>query len=307
MKLSRRQFVTASSLAAIGGSLGQTRLFGQAPAGQAPAPPVVPTFTELRRNVGTFSARGGTMGWLITPDAVVVVDSQFPDTAKMFLEGLKPRTSRKIDLLLNSHHHGDHTGGNQTLRPAVVKIVAHANVPEWQRKQAMAAKSEAAQAYPDETYKDTWRADLGTEIVSMRYYGPGHTSGDSAIVFERANIVHMGDLMFNHRHPRVDRPAGASIRNWINLLEGTTKAHNADTLYVFGHAKVGLPVTGTRADLLAFRDYFTGVLDYVQKGISAGRSMDEIVKVAAVPGFPQHEGMPAGTLQMAYEELTAKS
>jgi hypothetical protein len=91
------------------------------------------------------------------------------------------------------------------------------------------------------------------------------------------------------------------------VLEGTTKDHGADTTYIFGHAKVGMPITGTRADLLGFRDYFTAVLDYVQKGISAGKSMDEIVKVAQLPGFPQHEGAPTGTLQMAYEELTAKS
>ena len=306
MQWSRRQFVTASSLAALAGSLRQVPLFGQQPAGAAPAP-VVPMFGELRRNVGTFTARGGTMGWLITPDAVVVVDSQFPDTAQMFLDGLKSRSSRKIDLLLSTHHHTDHTGGNKTLRPAVAKIVAQANVPEWQRKQAMAAKSENDQAYPDETYKDTWKADVGTEVVSMRYYGPGHTSGDSTVVFERANIVHMGDLMFNSRHPRVDRPAGASIRNWITLLEGVTKVHTADTLYTFGHAKAGLPVTATRSDLLAFRNYFTAVLDYVQKGIAARKSMDEIVKVAEVPGFGQYEGMPTGTLTMAYEELTAKS
>jgi glyoxylase-like metal-dependent hydrolase (beta-lactamase superfamily II) len=309
MKFSRRQFVTASSLAAIGGSLARVPVFGQQPpsAPATPPPPVVPTFAELRRNVGTFMARGGCIGWLITPEAVVVVDSQFADTAQMFLDGLRPRSSRKIDLLINSHHHGDHTGGNKTLRPHVVKIVAHANVPELQRKQAAANKSEEAQAYADETYSTTWKADVGSEVISTKYYGPGHTSGDSTIVFERANVVHMGDLMFNHRHPRVDRPGGASIRNWITLLEATTKDHGADTLYIFGHAKVGMPITGSRADLLAFRDYFTGVLDYVQKGIAAGRSVEEIAKVAQVPGFPQHEGMPTGTLTMAYEELTAKT
>jgi glyoxylase-like metal-dependent hydrolase (beta-lactamase superfamily II) len=296
-------------MAAIGGSLGRARLFGQQPpaAPAAPPAPVVPTFAELRRNVGTFMARGGCIGWLITPEAVVVIDSQFADTAQMFLDGLKPRTQRRIDLLINSHHHGDHTGGNKTLRPSVVKIVAHANVPELQRKQAAAAKTEDAQAYADETYTSTWRADVGSEVISTKYYGPGHTSGDSTIVFERANVVHMGDLMFNHRHPRVDRPGGASIRNWITLLEATTKDHTADTLYIFGHAKVGLPITGSRTDLLAFRDYFTGVLDYVQKGIAAGKSVDEIAKVQQVPGFPQHEGVPTGTLTMAYEELTAKT
>ena len=225
----------------------------------------------------------------------------------MFLDGLKPRTQRRIDLLLNTHHHGDHTGGNKVLRPSVTKIVAHANVPEWQKKQAVTNKSEDAQAYADETFKDTWKMDVGNEVVSAKYYGPGHTSGDVAIFFERANIVHMGDLMFSQRHPRVDRPAGASVRNWITVLENVTKEHGADTTYIFGHAKVGLPITGSRTDLLGFRDYFTAVLDHVQKGIAAGKSADEVSKVAQVPGFPQHEGAPTGTLQMAYEELSAKS
>jgi hypothetical protein len=116
----------------------------------------------------------------------------------------------------------------------------------------------------------------------------------------------MGDLMFGARHPRVDRPSGASIRNWIVILETVTRDHNADTAYIFGHAKAGMPLTGTRADLLAFRDYFTGLLDYVQKGVAAGKTADQITKVQAVPGFPAYEGNPTGTLQMAYEELTAK-
>jgi glyoxylase-like metal-dependent hydrolase (beta-lactamase superfamily II) len=236
-----------------------------------------------------------------------VVDSQFPDTAQMLLDGLKPRTPRHIDLLVNSHHHGDHTGGNQTLRPSVVKIVGHANQPVLQRKQAAAARTEAGQAYADETFTESWKADVGSEIVSARYYGPGHTSGDIAIVFERANVVHMGDLMFNHRHPRVDRPAGASIRNWIATLERVTGDHDADTTYVFGHAKVGLPVTGTRRDLLAFRDYFSGLLDFVEKEIAAGKSVEDVSKTPQVPGFPDHEGAPAGTLQMAYEELASKA
>jgi glyoxylase-like metal-dependent hydrolase (beta-lactamase superfamily II) len=305
MKWSRREFMVASSVAVVAGSLPARRAFGQQPAAPA-APPVVPTFTPLRRNVGTFTARGGTIGWLVAPNGVVVVDSQFPDTAQMFLDGLKQRSQRKIDLLINSHHHGDHTGGNLTLRPSVVKIVGHANQPGLQKKQAATAKSEATQAYADETFAESWKADVGGEIVSTRYYGPGHTSGDIAVVFERANVVHMGDLMFSHRHPRVDRPSGASIRNWITILEKVTSAHTPDTIYIFGHSKVGLPLTGSRTDLLGFRDYFTALLAFVQKEIAAGKTVEEVAKTPQIPGFPDHEGAPAGTLQMAYEELTAK-
>jgi glyoxylase-like metal-dependent hydrolase (beta-lactamase superfamily II) len=301
MTWSRREFVAASSLAVLGGALRQVPVVGQQQA------PVTPAFTALRRNVGVFTARGGAIGWLIAPDAVVVVDSQFADTAQMLLDGLKGRTARKIDLLINTHHHGDHTSGNKTLRPSVAKIVGHANQPDLQRKQAAANKSEDQQAYADETFKDAWRADVGSEVVSAKYYGPGHTGGDIAIFFERANVVHMGDLMFNQRHPRVDRPGGASIRNWITTLEKVTSEHGADTTYIFGHAKVGQPITGTRAELLAFRDYFTALLAFVQKEIAAGTSVEEIAKAPALPGFPGHEGAPGGTLRMAYEELTAKA
>ena len=300
----RREFILRSSLAVAAGALGSARLFGQQAPAAAPQPPTVPVFTPIRRNVGTFTARGGTMGWLVTPDAVLVIDSQFADTAQMFLDGLKTRTPRKIDLLLNTHHHPDHTGGNKVLRPSVAKIVSHQNVPGLQKKQAAAAKTEDAQAYADETFKDGWKVEIGKEKVSAKYYGPGHTSGDAVFFFQQANIVHMGDLMSHQRHPRVDRPAGASIRNWLVSLEKVTKDHNNDTVYIFGHSRVGAPVTGPKQDLLALRDYFSAMLDYVQKGITAGKSADEIIK-AGMPQFAQNEGTPA--LQVCYDELTAKA
>jgi glyoxylase-like metal-dependent hydrolase (beta-lactamase superfamily II) len=303
MQQNRREFIVTSSLAVAAGALGPVRLLGQQPPAAA-QPPATPLFTPLRRNVATFTARGGTMAYLMTPDAVLVIDSQFADTAQMFMDGLKTRTPRKIDLLLNTHHHPDHTGGNKVLRPMVAKIVAHRNVPALQMKQAAANKTEGAQAYADETFQDDWKVDIGNETVSTKYYGPGHTSGDAVVFFQRANIVHMGDLMSHQRHPRVDRPAGASIRNWLVSLEKVVKDHDDDTIYIYGHSKVGLPVTGPKADLLALRDYFTAMLDYVQKGIAAGKSADEIVK-AGLPQFAQNEGTPA--LQVAYDELTSKS
>jgi glyoxylase-like metal-dependent hydrolase (beta-lactamase superfamily II) len=286
------------------GTLGNRSLFAQAPAGQQA--PAVPEFKDVRRNVSTFTARGGTIGLLLLPDAVVVVDSQFADTAQMFLDGLKPKTSRKVDLLINSHHHGDHTGGNKVLQPSVTKIVAHANVPGLQQKAAAAAKTEANQAYADTTFDKEWKQSVGRETVSAKYYGAAHTSGDIVITFQQANIAHMGDLMSFQRNPRADRPAGASIRNWVTVLENTVKDHSNDTIYIFGHSKVGAPVTGSSKDLLGLRDYFSAMLDHVSKGVAAGKSMQEITKVAAVPGFESYEGTPTA-LEVAYQELTTKS
>ena len=304
MTFNRREFVAASSLGVIG-ALAPRGLFAQAPAGQTPAP-AVPQFTDVRRNVGLFTARGGTIGYLITPDAVVVVDSQFADTAPLFLEGLKPKTTRKIDLLINSHHHGDHTGGNKVMQPSVAKIVAHVNVPALQKKAAAAAKSEANQAYADTTFDKDWTTTVGNETVSARYYGAAHTSGDIVIRFERANVTHMGDLMSFQRNPRADGPAGASIRNWVKVLESTVKDGANDTIYIFGHSKVGERVTGSSKDLLELRDYFTAMLDVAQKAIASGKSPDEVAKTAAIPGFERYEGTPTA-ITVAYQELTAKS
>jgi len=301
MSLDRRQFVVLSALGFVG-TLGDRLVFAQAPA-QAPT---VPEFKDVRRNVGTFTARGGTIGYLVTSDAVVVVDSQFADTAPLFLKGLQPKTSRKIDFLINSHHHPDHTGGNKVMQPNVGKIVAHVNVPGLQKKQAATAKSEDNQAYADTTFDKDWKTTVGKETVSARYYGPAHTSGDIAITFENANIVHLGDLMSFQRNPRADRPAGASVPNWIPVLERIVKDHSNDTVYIFGHSKAGERVTGSSKDLMDLRNYLTALVDYAKKQIAAGKSQEEIVKgTMAIPGFEHYEGTPVA-LEAAVLELTGK-
>jgi len=301
MTLSRRDFFVTTSFA-----LGTvTHAFGQNTAAP-PAPPQT-SFDPLRGSVGVFSGRGGTIGMLVAPEGVVVVDTQFQDTAAIALSNLRQWTPRTIDFVINTHHHGDHTSGNIVFRPAAAKIVAHRNVPALQKTQAASAKTEAQQAYADTTFDTTWSEKVGGETVALKYYGPGHTSGDSVVTFQKANIVHMGDLLFYLRNPRVDRAAGASIKNWIVLLETVSKEHPADTIYIAGHSKANHLFTVSRADVLKFRDYFTGLLAYVQKGIASGRSAAEIVKVASVPGFSDYEGSPEGTIQVAYEELTAKA
>jgi cyclase len=312
--LTRRQFFATSSLAVAGGTFCRVPLRAQQPAAPQPAAPQPPPaafqmfrFEEVRRNVGIFVARGGVVGWLLAPDGVIVIDSQYPDCASVCLGGLRQRTQHPIDTLINTHYHTDHTSGNLVYRPVVARIVAHRNVPALQKTQAIAAKAEASQAYPDTVFDQSWTTKLASETVTARHYGPAHSGGDCIVVFQNANVVHLGDLMFNHRHPRVDRPGGASIGNWIVSLEKIAKEYPADTIFVAAHAKDDFPVIVARADLLGFRDYLTGLLDYARKGIAAGKPVAEIAKIPALPAFPDYQGSPEGPLTMAYEELTAKS
>ena len=296
----RREFLTTSSLALVGGAFGRLPLRAQ---------DATPRFEELRRNVGAFHMRGGTIGWLISDDALVVVDSQYPDTASACLSGLKMRSSRMIDVLVNTHHHGDHTGGNKVLRAATREIVSHANVPGLQRRQARQRGTVANQAYPDTTFDENWRMDAGDEVVSAKYYGSAHTSGDVVVTFERANIAHLGDLLFNRRDPFVDRPGGASIRGWIKLLPQVINDHDSDTLYIFGHAGARFSVTGAADDLVVQRQYFEAVLEHVERGVAAGHSQEQIASLERLPGMDDHDSTPqsfARVLNVAVEELTAE-
>jgi len=315
--MNRRSFILSTSLATIGLGTARPNLLAQAATPPPPVPtppatppgPVITTFVPLRRGVGLFSGRGGTIGWLVNSDAVAAVDAQFPDTAARFLAELPGRGGRKLDLLINTHHHGDHTGGNATFKPVTATIVAHDNVPALQRVRAEQAKTLDQQVYADTTFADKWRHDLGDETVSARYFGPGHTKGDIVVTFEKANVVHMGDLMFNRVYPVIDRPGGASIQAWIPLLEKIAAEYPADALYIFGHSGPRYGVVGTRADLLILRDYFTGLLDYTRRQIAAGQPKTAIAALENLPGFPEFkQPLPnrlGVNLSVAYDELTS--
>lgn len=306
MELNRREFFVLSSGALA--TLPVARLLAQA--AQAPAAPPTTAFTPVRRNVNIFTGRGGTIGWLSNTDALIVVDSQYPDTAKICLDGLKSRTAREVDVLFNTHHHLDHTGGNGVFRPSTKKIVAQANVPALQRRVQSETPQPEAPVVADATFDTTWGEHPGDETITARYYGPAHTGGDAILHFEKADVVHMGDLLFYNRHPRVDRAHGASIQNWMKALETIEKQMPGNTIFIAGHGKDGGPVTTNKAALAAFRDYFDAVLTLTRKGIAQGQSKEAIAATASLPGFEDYQSSPglnlAGVLGVAFDELTSK-
>ena len=308
MNWTRRDFVKASAFGSAATlCTGPLAAAQQAAPPPAPAPTGPPTFMPLRRNVGIFTKRGGTIGWLVNGDGVLVVDSQFPDTAPDFLKGLKERSTRRIDVLVNSHHHGDHTGGNTVLRGSAQTIVAHTRSLENQRNVAQKAGVEVT--LPDTTFTDTWSVKIGDETIRAKHYGPAHTGGDVTIFFEQANVLHLGDLLNNRGYPNVDGPAGASVHGWIRVLETSDPEYSADTLFVYGHAESGFGVTGTKADLSYQRNYFTAILETVKKAIREGKSREEAIKLNTPAGFEHLGGIKprlALALGIAYDELSAK-
>jgi cyclase len=323
--MNRRDFLLQSGAAVSLSLLARSPLSAQVPAAPAsvPATPVpvqppalVTTFTPLRRNVGYFTGRGGTIGWLAAADALVAVDTQFPETAAIFLRDLPGRNGRTLDAVINTHHHGDHTGGNGTFRPATKTIIAHANVPELMRAAAARGQKPPTEAelqplLPDLRFAEGFRQGFGDETISARYFGPAHTKGDIVTLFEQANIVHLGDLVFNRMYPVIDRPGGASIRGWVTVLEKIAAEYPKDAIYVFGHGQAKFGVTGTTADLHVFRDYLSALLAHVAGEIKAGKPKAEIQKLENLAGFPDFHVPPGrgnrlpSNLGVAYDELTA--
>ena len=260
---------------------------------------------EIRKHVGYYTERGGTIGWYLHEDGIAVIDSQFPEQAGHLIEQLRQKTDKPVDLLFNTHHHGDHTGGNIAFKDIVKNVVAHANSMANQKKVAIERKVEAQQLYPDIIFEKTFKRKIGLEMITARYFGPGHTNGDSVIHFENANVAHVGDLMFNRRFPFIDKTAGASISNWIEVLGEIRKTFDKDTLFIFGHANDGFAVTGSRDDLEAMQNYLDQLLKYVKKAIAESiAEKDLIAKTTFIPGAEEWKGQGVErSISAAYIEL----
>src|SRR5678816_4516709 len=127
-----------------------------------------------RNDIGVFTEKGGTIAFLLSKKGIVVVDSQFPEQSQHLIDELKKQSGQPFELLINTHHHGDHTAGNISFKGVVKHVLAHENSLKNQKTVAIANKSEDKQLYPDQTYTDTWCQKIGKEKICMYYYGAAH-------------------------------------------------------------------------------------------------------------------------------------
>ena len=322
----RRNFITTSTAALAGTAFWRVPLIGGfdslrslGASQQQQPPPLNPVFKELRRNTGFYTGRGGTIGWIVNPAGVVAVDSQFPDSAAPCVEGLLQRSGKsEIAALINTHHHGDHTGGNGVFKAKTKQIIGHANVPKYMKstydnQMAQRAKADPPPTtpappeptVPDRLLTDAWGMDHGDEKIMIRHHGPAHTGGDVVIHFEKANVAHMGDLMFNRLHPVIDRVNGASIANWSAILKKVAKELPGDTLYIFGHAGPKFEVTGSRADLEYHSNYLLALLEYVREQVKAGKTLEQMIEAKeTIKGFEDYGPLIQRSLAPAHDEVT---
>ncbi len=255
------------------------------------------TFKELRNGIGIYVNRGGTIGWLVNKDAVVVIDSQFPFTVKDFLNELHKLTDRKIDILFNTHHHRDHTSGNPYLSKFTKSIVATENCVRLQKTRNTGTDLDKNKVYANKTFEKSWSETIGKENLFAYHLVPAHTGGDAVFHFINSNVVHMGDLVFNRVYPWVNKEDEASLRGWITFLDDAINHFDNDTLFIYGHSFSPEKVYGNKDDLKFMRNYIEALLTTVRKLKASGKTDEEILKLDSVPGFENMKALWEGALK----------
>jgi len=231
------------------------------------------TFNEIRNGVGYYFNRGGTIGWINSSDALIVVDSQFPDTAEILYDQLKKVNNKKIDLLFNTHHHGDHTSGNVYFEKYAKLIVANENCVRLQKIKNGGPDKKIITA--NLTFDKEWNMSIGNEKLYAYHFGNAHTGGDSVIHFQNSNIVHVGDLVFNKVYPWVNKNDEASLSGWALYLEDIIKKFDKDTKFIFGHSFSPDFVVGSVNDLVNMKNYLFALIEYVRSELKKGKKKEK--------------------------------
>ena len=305
---SRREFLRAL----LGGAAGLSvtlsgRAFGQAP----PAPAI--TATKLTDRLVVLANAGGNVGLVVGPEGVLMVDGGLPNRAADVATAVAEISPRMVQVLFNTHYHGDHVGSNEFLGKNKVRIIAHANVKkrlgERIDSQAFGRVIEplGPAGQPTETFTSGGKLSFGQEALEYTHIPLSHTDGDAFVFFPNANIIHTGDLLFLGRYPVVDFTVGGSLAGMAAALERVDKAGNAQTRIIPGHGPVA-----TKADLRATRETWLAINQRLETMAKEGRSIDEVLKAGVTKEYdarvgPQAAATAEGFLRQAYGGVQARA
>lgn len=259
----------------------------------------------LSGNVGYFSERGGTIVWMSDKKGIVIVDTQFQDQASNLNSQLKKLSKNRVDAVINTHHHGDHTSGNIVFKDLTDQIIAHENSRKNQERVAKERDKMKETILPNTTFKNNYTINVGNEKISMNYFGAAHTDGDIVVHFENAGVVHMGDLIFNRRFPYIDMSSDANIQNWISALDKTLAFCPIEAKFVFGHSDNGHGVVGNQEDIKAFQNYLERLMEFGNKCKKEGLSLEEaLANTTQIIGAEEWKGKGIEkSIKAVYQEL----
>lgn len=230
--------------------------------------------TKVAGNVYMLEGAGGNIGVSVGPDGILIVDDQYAPLADKIKAALKTLGEGKLKFILNTHWHGDHTGGNAVFGPDA-PIIAHTNVrkrlAEGLNVPNRVTKPAPKEALPVITFDDSLSVHFNGEEIRVIHVSPGHTDGDSVIYFPSANVVHMGDQFFVDRFPFVDLVSGGDVEGYTKNVADVLSKLPAGAKIIPGHGPLS-----TAEDLKRFHRMLVETTDIVRKKIAAGKTIEQI-------------------------------
>jgi cyclase len=295
--------VLAVGLMVLAGASGATAQ-GQPPA--APAPEVQVTVTKLAGNVYAVDGQGGRISALVGPDGVLLVDSQFPQVTEKIVAALRPISDARIRMVVNTHVHGDHTGGNENFGKLGAVILARPNLRARLLKPAPGANGQTPAAAPGValplvTYDQPLTLQMNGEEVRIVPLPPSHTDGDTAVKFVSADVLATGDVFRSVGYPNIDRANGGTLKGLLESMTTFIELSGPNTKVVPGHGDVT-----NRAALVAHREVITTVLGRVSRAIGDGKTVEQIVASKPTADLDQRVGNAAASADRFVQQLYAE-
>lgn len=225
----------------------------------------------VQASVYMLTGAGGNIGVSAGADGILIVDDQFAPLGDKIAAALKAIQPKDLRYIINTHFHGDHSGGNAKLleHHHHATIFAHDNV----RVRLVNNPKLSKKDWPVVTYEQGVKFHFNDDVIHVRHVPTAHTDGDSFVYFEKANVLHTGDLMFNNMFPFIDLKSGGTVAGYIAAAKTMLAIINPDTKIIPGHG-----VQGSYQDMQRYIEMMEATADIVKQHKAAGKSADDIVK-----------------------------
>ena len=244
------------------------------------------TATPLTDNIYMLEGSGGNMGLFIGEEETLLIDDQYGPLSEKIATKIEELGGGIVKRLINTHWHGDHSGGNENFANDGAMIIAHENVrnrmsTEQSRGERVTPPSPSI-ALPVITYSDNISLHLLSEPVLLMHMHNAHTDGDSFVFFPESNVLHMGDCFFHKRYPYIDLFSGGSINGMIDAAQSAMLLCNDETQIIPGHGPMA-----TKADLESYLDFLIKIKARVEEYVTNGRGLDSIDSSKIVEGYEE--------------------
>jgi len=256
--------------------------------------------------VAVLFGRGGNIGLSYGSDGNVIIDDQYAPLTERILVAIRTLDPDPIRFVINTHWHGDHTGGNENVGRTGAVIVAHDNVRRRMSMEQVVRGDRVAPspagALPVVTFAEGVTFHLNGDDIRVVHVEHAHTDGDALVYWTRANVLHMGDTFFNGMLPFIDLDSGGSIDGAIVAVEAGLALANEATVIIPGHGPIA-----HRADLIRYRDMLVDLRSRVGQGIAGGRTLDQIKAERHADGYGPPDGFisPDSLIETIYRSLRA--